>query len=159
MTKGRQILSRLTAFRYLWKVLLVALLVLLAVRLLPDSVRRVEVHSGEDPSPRRGLLPSTQQFPAPGMVPSVAVGQRFASLAELTEGQAAGGYVRTGYFGGAWPATVTEVLNHNDGISFTRKNGSRHNYTGFDGYRMQVVRLSGSGRSEVVVVFRSAARR
>jgi hypothetical protein len=149
LTMKAQLLSRLTVLRHYWKPLLVLVLGLLTLRLLPETVVTVEPESA----------PLRQRQPAAEFAPAVAVGQRFVSLDELIGAQEASGYVRTGTFGGSWPATVTEVLSRNDAISFTKKDGTRHNYTGFEGYRMQAVRLSGPAQAEVVVVFRSASKR
>lgn len=72
--------------------------------------------------------------------------------------QQAAGFLRTGYFGQYWPARVAEIATDNDAISFVRQNGTRHNYTKFDGYRMKMVRLR-SGDRETIVVFRSQSKR
>ncbi len=84
----------------------------------------------------------------------LAIGQRFGSLEELVKDQLAAGYVRTGYFGKHWPATVTEVATDKHKISFVRQNGTRHNYVKFAGYDMKMVRLM-AGANETIVVFRS----
>jgi hypothetical protein len=159
LTMKAQLLSRLTVLRHYWKPLLVLVLGLLTLRLLPETVVTVEPESAGEYFPRPESAPLRQRQPAAEFAPAVAVGQRFVSLDELIGAQEASGYVRTGTFGGSWPATVTEVLSRNDAISFTKKDGTRHNYTGFEGYRMQAVRLSGPAQAEVVVVFRSASKR
>jgi hypothetical protein len=81
-------------------------------------------------------------------------GQRFAALAELKEQQRESGYVWIGNFGKDWPARVVEITTSRDQISFTRKNGTRHSYTGFAGYTLKMIRLQGRDE-EVIVVFRS----
>ena len=43
-----------------------------------------------------------------------------------------------------------------DQISFTRQDGTRHSYTGFEGFTLKMIRLQGRNE-EVIVVFRSAA--
>jgi hypothetical protein len=88
----------------------------------------------------------------------LAAGEHYASLKELVSDQQAAGYVRTGYFGKFWPATVAEITSDQNGISFVRQNGTRHNYTKFDGYDMKMVRLR-AGAKETIVVFRSQSRR
>lgn len=88
----------------------------------------------------------------------VAVGRAFPSLDALRAAQQKAGFVSVGRFGNRWPATVTEVLAGRDGISFVRGDGTRHEYTGFEGYRMQVVRLAAADRSEVMVVFRAESK-
>ena len=145
--------------RPFWKPLLVVALGLLVWRLLPDSVVTTEPKSGGDYSTERGVTPPRERTPVAASAPALEPGERFASLEALLAAQQARGYLRIGLFGGSWPAMVTEVLNGNDAISFTKKDGSRHNYQGFDGYRLQMVRLSGSGQEETLVVFRSQNRR
>lgn len=86
----------------------------------------------------------------------MAVGERYASLEELVADQRAAGYLRTGYFGNHWPALVIEIQTDDDGIRFIRRDGTPHNYTGFEGYLMKVVHLRGPGEQETIVVFRSA---
>jgi len=88
---------------------------------------------------------------------SVRVGERFASLAALDARQKAQGWLRVGLFGDGWPGGVVEVMTGEDGIDFVRANGTPHRYKGFDGYRMQLVRLQGDG--ELLVVYRSRYKR
>jgi hypothetical protein len=92
------------------------------------------------------------------VVSRLAAGERYVSLKELVADQDAAGFVRTGYFGKFWPATVAEIAVDRDGISFVRQNGTRHNYTKFDGYGMKMVRLR-AGDKETLVVFRSQSKR
>lgn len=102
--------------------------------------------------------PSRAQAPPQTSVPKresrLAAGQLYTSLNELVADQLAAGFVRTGYFGKFWPATVAEVVTGTNSISFVRQNGTRHNYTKFKGYKMKMVRLR-SGKNETIVVFRS----
>lgn len=138
------------------------LLLVLAAALFLDSrsVITVEPESGGDvPAASRPHSESEPQRAVPRVGSRLAVGARYASLEELAADQQAAGYVRTGYFGQHWPATVVEIDTDDDGIRFVRKNGTPHNYTGFDGYRMKMVRLDASGDRETIVVFRSAERR
>jgi len=88
----------------------------------------------------------------------LAAGERYASLDELVSDQLAAGYIKTGYFGKHWPATVSEIKNDNDGIVFIRKDGTKHTYSKFDGYRMKMVRLT-AGDKETIVIFRSQSKR
>ncbi|BCR04975.1 hypothetical protein DESUT3_20440 [Desulfuromonas versatilis] len=147
------------AIRNLWKLVLVILLLVAGWRLMPASVVHVQPEATGEISRSGDTLRVRPASPEANSVPTVAVGQHFASIDQLVSAQEGSGYVRTGSFGSSWPATVTEVLNGRDGISFTRANGTRHNYTGFKGYRMQVVRLQGPAQAEVLVVFRSVAKR
>jgi hypothetical protein len=87
----------------------------------------------------------------------LAIGERYASLEELVAGQEAAGFVRTGYFGKFWPARVAEIATDKNKISFVRQNGTRHNYSKFDGYKMKMVRLK-AGANETIIVFRSRVK-
>lgn len=137
---------------------LVLLFVVVAAGLLyfdTRSVVKVDSEAGyrsadSGPSPGRSLA---------GGKSRLAVGMRYASLDELTGDQQAAGYLRTGRFGNHWPATVSAINTDNDGISFVRKDGTPHRYSGFAGYRMKVVHLRGPGDQETIVVFRSAVKR
>lgn len=88
----------------------------------------------------------------------LAAGQRFNNLEELVNNQLAEGFVRTGYFGKHWPATVTEIATDRHKISFARQDGTRHTYSKFHGYDMKMVRLN-AGNQETIVVFRSQDKR
>ena len=92
------------------------------------------------------------------VVSRLAAGERYASLKELAADQNAAGFVRVGYFGKFWPATVAEIAVDRDRISFVRQNGTRYNYTKFNGYGMKMVRLK-AGAKETIVVFRSKSKR
>jgi len=82
----------------------------------------------------------------------------YSSPDALKQAQQKAGYVPIGLFGNSWPAVVTEVLEHDDSISFTRQNGTPHTYRGFEGYHLKVIRLQGSG-GEVILVLRSISKR
>lgn len=88
----------------------------------------------------------------------LSVGQVYETLAALDATMEIMGYVSVGRFGDSWPAEVTEILDGNDGIRFTRQNGTVHNYRGFDGYRMKAVRLRGKRRKENFLVYRFATK-
>jgi hypothetical protein len=105
--------------------------------------------------PEAGRYEPAISEPQPSQGGRLAVGERYASLEELVEDQQAAGYLRTGTFGNHWPAAVIAIQTDEDGIRFVRKNGTPHAYTGFDGYRMQVVHLRDAGGEETIVVFRS----
>lgn len=146
--------------RKIWLPLLLIALVV-AVYFEFGTVQTMEhdsVYTGPDIVVNPPQHSATRQRQAPRAVSRLAVGARFASLDELEADQQAAGYLRTGYFGKHWPARVTEVAADRDGISFLRQNGTRHNYTKFDGYSMKMVRLL-AGSHETIVVFRSAEKR
>ncbi len=144
------------------------LLVALSVAVFMEfgSVKTFNLDSaGYEPGavdPRKGqssgaVRPTSRQVDSAGQS-RLAIGERYASLEELVADQQAVGFLRTGYFGQYWPARVAEIATDNDAISFVRQNGTRHNYTKFDGYRMKMVRLR-SGDQETIVVFRSQSKR
>lgn len=143
--------------KWLTKYLVPLLLLAVALALYLDARSVITI----DPQAARyapaGSGPQVEQVPRGES--RLRVGERYASLEELAADQREAGYLRTGSFGRHWPAMVTEIQTDDDGIRFVRKNGTPHEYTGFDGYRMQVVHLSGPGDQETVVVFRSAQKR
>ncbi len=146
--------------RRIWLPLLLIALVA-AVYYEFGTVKTMEhdtVYSGPDIVVNPPQHSATSQRQAPRAASRLAVGARYASLDELVADQLAAGYLRTGYFGKHWPARVTEIAADRDGISFLRQNGTRHNYTKFDGYSMKMVRLM-AGDQETIVVFRSAEKR
>ena len=65
------------------------------------------------------------------------------------------GWAVVGTFGNAWPATLRKVEEGQGSISFTRKDGSRHAYPGFDGYRMKALFFENASGAETVLVLRS----
>ena len=88
----------------------------------------------------------------------LAIGERYNTLKELELDLQAAGFVRTGYFGKFWPASVADIATGRDEIKFVRQNGTPHHYKGFGGYNMKMVRLW-SGNKETIVVFRSEEKR
>ncbi len=145
------------------KIWLLSLLLAFAVALFFEfgSVETLDLDSGHSPPALSGsqqMKPSPRRQVAPKSKSHLAVGERYASLNELVADQEAAGFVRTGYFGKFWPATVAEIATDRDGISFVRQNGTKHNYTKFDGYNMKMVRLR-AGNKETIVVFRSLSKR
>lgn len=144
--------------------LLMALVV--AVYFETSSVKTIDLDTGYSASgvsePQvRPLSPGkrpAQQKNTPRIKSRLVAGERYASLDELVADQQAAGYLKTGYFGKHWPATVSEIKNDNDGIVFIRKDGTRHTYSKFGGYRMRMVRLR-AGDKETIVVFRSQSKR
>ena len=88
----------------------------------------------------------------------LAIGERYNTLKELELDLQAAGFVRTGYFGKFWPASVADIATGRDEIKFVRQNGTPHHYKEFAGYNMKMVRLW-SGNKETIVVFRSEEKR
>ena len=88
----------------------------------------------------------------------LAIGERYNSLKELEADLQAQGFIRTGYFGKFWPASVAEIGTGRNEIKFARQDGTPHHYKKFDGYNMKMVRLW-RGRKETIVVFRSVEKR
>ena len=136
------------------------LLIALVAAILFDSssIEKVDMDTNRkepDATTPRPYQPSSKEVSQGDS--HLAVGQRFQSLDELVNNQLTAGYVRTGYFGKQWPATVTEVATDRHKISFVRQDGTKHTYRKFDGYRMKMVRLK-SGEKETIVVFRSQYR-
>lgn len=123
-----------------------------------DSVKTVELDSGFSAPHSDHQSVSSPDMKIAKVKSRLAIGERYVSLGELVADQRADGYVKTGHFGGNWPATVTDITSDNDGITFVKRDGTKHNYTGFDGYRMKVVRLR-AGERETIIVFRSEEKR
>jgi hypothetical protein len=121
-----------------------------------DAVEKVNLDPvyGERVGGQRPRQPEPARQAAPEVASRLAVGQRYNSLAQLVDDQRAAGFVRTGYFGKHWPATVTEITTDRNEIKFVRQDGTPHHYTKFYGYDMKMVRLM-SGKQETIVVFRS----
>lgn len=89
----------------------------------------------------------------------VDIGKRYSRLDELKTELDAKGYVFLGKFGDSWPAELKEAEKDMDGISFERSNGRKHDYTGFDGYEVLMLRLSADNQEENVVIFRSKEKK
>ena len=151
------------------KIWLPLLLLALAVAMYFEStsVKTIDLDSGySPPSVSQPQAVQSPQRTGQGVQRGEATrksrlvaGARFATLDELVADQQIAGYVRTGYFGKFWPATVAEIATAKNGISFVRQDGTRHNYTKFYGYRMKMVRLRAAGDKETIVVFRSLNKR
>ena len=147
--------------RWITKTWLPLLAVALVVALLYDdsSVEKVNLDSSiRTPVASSPAKTETSTRSAFSREDKLTVGQRFNALDELVKNQLEEGFVRTGYFGKHWPATVTEIATGRHRISFVRQNGTRHNYNKFDGYDMKMVRLK-AGVNETIVVFRSQHKR
>jgi hypothetical protein len=135
--------------------LLLALVV--AIYFESSSVKTIDLDKRYS-TPTVSALQQPGKSPKKRVVSRLAVGESYASLKELAADQKAAGFVLVGYFGKFWPAQVTEATSDDNGISFVRQNGTRHNYTKFGGYGMKMVRLS-AGDQETIVVFRSRLKR
>jgi hypothetical protein len=79
----------------------------------------------------------------------------YASRAEFLQSEKAERYVLVGRFDESWPARFIEESVGEDGISFVRQDGTPHEYNGFDGYRLKVVRLRDDAGREPMIVLRS----
>jgi hypothetical protein len=142
--------------------LLVLLLLLIGGALLLDSrsVEKIDPQAGGyAPVASGGQPPAPMRSAVPVADSRLALGARYTSLDQLVTDQQAAGFVRTGYFGKHWPAEVSEIQTADDGIGFVRQDGTPHQYQGFEGYRMKMVRLIDPGKRETVVVFRSVDKR
>ena len=70
------------------------------------------------------------------------------------------GWVRLGSFGDLkWPAKIAREESASDAISFTRSDGTPHNYHGYDGYDLRVLHMEGVGGSKGTYVLRSKSKR
>jgi hypothetical protein len=85
-----------------------------------------------------------------------AIPPTFASEGEFLAAQKQHGYLLIGKFDTSWPATYLDELTAEDGISFVRRDGTPHQYRGYDGYRLKVVRLRDAAGGEPIIVLRSA---
>jgi len=105
-------------------------------------------------------LPLTRKPQASASVTKsrLAIGERYNTLKALEKELRSQGFVRTGYFGKFWPASVAEIATGRNEIKFAGQDGTPHHYKEFDGYNMKMVRLW-RGRKETIVVFRSVEKR
>jgi hypothetical protein len=60
----------------------------------------------------------------------LAIGERYNSLKDLEADLRAQGFVRIGYFGKFWPASVADIATGRNEIKFVRQNGTPHHYKG-----------------------------
>jgi hypothetical protein len=88
-----------------------------------------------------------------------SAGHCHASLDAFKASAAREGWQFAGRHGEAWPACELRHEEADDGIVFVRGDGVEQRYQGFDGYRMQVRFLRGTGGEELIVVLRSAQPR
>ncbi len=79
----------------------------------------------------------------------------YTSRADFLQSQEAERYVLVGRFDESWPAAFVDENVGEDGISFVRQDGTPHEYNGFDGYRLKVVRLRDNAGREPMIVLRS----
>lgn len=82
----------------------------------------------------------------------------YNSLSQFDDVQRSDGFVRIGDFGDDWPARLVAQQEGKDSIHFVRTDGTPHQYRGFDGYRLKVMRLQGERGGEVIVVLRSTEK-
>ena len=87
------------------------------------------------------------------------IGKKYLRYEELKKEQESRGFVFLGKFGDSWPAELEKAdINMNE-ISFELNDGTKHNYSGFDGYEILVLRLIADNQKENVVVFRSKEKK
>jgi hypothetical protein len=152
--------------KYFLPFLVIALIV--ALYFDSSSVEKVDLDSSYiEPvavapiQPRTASRPPLTREPqasAPVTKSRLAIGERYNSLKDLEADLRAQGFIRTGYFGKFWPASVAEIASGRNEIKFVRQDRTPHHYKGFDGYNMKMVRLW-RGNKETIVVFRSEEKR
>jgi hypothetical protein len=152
--------------KYFLPFLVIALIV--ALYFDSSSVEKVDLDSSyNEPvavapiQPRTASRPPLTREPqasAPVTKSRLAIGERYNSLKDLEADLRAQGFIRTGYFGKFWPASVAEIASGRNEIKFVRQDRTPHHYKGFDGYNMKMVRLW-RGNKETIVVFRSEEKR
>lgn len=83
-------------------------------------------------------------------------GKSFASLKQLTSYCAARHFVLTGRFiHSQWPATAVSIQAGTNSISFQLKNDQIHNYPGYPGCLLKVLKLEDAAGGETAVVLKS----
>jgi hypothetical protein len=152
--------------KYFLPFLVIALIVVIYFD--SSSVEKVDLDVSDSQSvdvapiqPRTGSGPPLTREPqtsTPITKSRLAIGERYNSLNDLEADLRAQGFVRTGYFGEFWPASVADIVTGRNEIKFVRQDGTPHHYKGFDGYNMKMVRLW-RGYKETIVVFRSEEKR
>ena len=152
--------------KYFLPFLVIALIV--ALYFDSSSVEKIDLDSSyREPVAVAPIQPRTASRPPLTREPQasasvtksrLAIGERYNSLKDLEADLRAQGFVRTGYFGKFWPASVADIATGRNEIKFVRQNGTPHHYKGFDGYNMKMVRLW-RGNKETIVVFRSEEKR
>ncbi|MDG5467310.1 hypothetical protein P9J64_03150 [Deltaproteobacteria bacterium IMCC39524] len=152
--------------KYFLPFLVIALIV--ALYFDSSSVEKVDLDSSyNEPVAVAPIQPRTASRPPLTREPQasalvtksrLAIGVRYNSLKDLEADLRAQGFIRTGYFGKFWPASVAEIATGRNEIKFVRQDRTPHHYKGFDGYNMKMVRLW-RGNKETIVVFRSEEKR
>lgn len=79
----------------------------------------------------------------------------YDNAADFDQTQQAEGWVSLGKFGNNWPARTEETVTNYGGIEFNRADGTPHQYSGFEGYDLKVIKLRGPEGQELVRVLRS----
>ena len=82
----------------------------------------------------------------------------FANQDELLKAQADDRYVVIGRFDESWPATYIDEIASSNEISFASYDGTPQQYSGFDGYKLKVVRLLDKAGRQPMFVLRSQAK-
>lgn len=142
------------AIRYILPVLLCLLVAAAVVEFSVDSTVEVKLsNQGTSSVEARKDFGGLDYHPSGTQGLSVLQGAEFPTLSELDAAQNRAGYVRIGLFGNYWPARIVEIAEDDGGIRFTRAGGTPHSYSGFKGYRLQMIRLV-QGSHETIVVYR-----
>lgn len=82
------------------------------------------------------------------------IGQSFRNASAVEQAYPA--FVVVGTLGAkAWPATLLRAENGRGEISFARRDGTKHVYPGFDGYRLKALFLEDASGQETVLVLRT----
>jgi hypothetical protein len=133
-----------------------------------SSVEKVDLDAGySEPVAVAPIQPRTDSRPpvtresqasTPITKSRLAIGERYNTLKDLEADLRAQGFVRTGYFGKFWPASVADIATGRNEIKFVRQDRTPHHYRGFDGFNLKMVRLW-RGKKETIVVFRSEEKR
>jgi hypothetical protein len=152
--------------KYFLPFLVIALIV--ALYFDSSSVEKIDLDTSYSESeavapiqPRRASRPPLtrkSQASTPVTKSRLARGERYNSLKDLEADLRAQGFVRIGYFGKFWPASVADIATGRNEIKFVRQDRTPHHYRGFDGFNLKMVRLW-RGKKETIVVFRSEEKR
>ena len=87
------------------------------------------------------------------------VGRTFADLRQVLDHYEAQGFTLQGRFERSqWPAKVVHQRDATNEITLVLKQGGRHRFPGYTGYRLRAVTLEDASGGETVVVLKSKDR-